>query len=125
MAMFRNAIVSLHIIEQEQTITSSQYLALVVLIAPYVYDRYVGLSTMMSNRPGKMQPVNNFSSYEIKFHDRIRNCEDILLEEDLGIAFLSCDPGRDRWNTVMVILLPRIYLDLHQIFHKICNILTF
>ena len=24
------------------------------------------------------------------------------MEETLGIAFLSCDPGRDRWNTVMV-----------------------
>ncbi|KAF3047831.1 hypothetical protein E8E11_009215 [Didymella keratinophila] len=23
------------------------------------------------------------------------------MEETLGIAFLSCDPGRDRWNTVM------------------------
>lgn len=24
------------------------------------------------------------------------------MEESLGVAFVSCDPGRDRWNTVMV-----------------------
>jgi hypothetical protein len=47
-------------------------------------------------------PINNFKSHEIRFSDQIRNCEDVILEETLGIAFLGCDPGRDRWNTVMV-----------------------
>jgi arylesterase/paraoxonase len=46
--------------------------------------------------------INNFKSHEIKFADQIRNCEDVIIEETLGIAFLGCDPGRDRWNTVMV-----------------------
>ncbi|EME85517.1 uncharacterized protein MYCFIDRAFT_130988, partial [Pseudocercospora fijiensis CIRAD86] len=31
----------------------------------------------------------------------IRNCEDIYLSQTHGYALLSCDPGRDSWNTVM------------------------
>jgi hypothetical protein len=72
------------------------------VIVPYMYDRYMGLSTLLSNTPERLERVYEFKSHEIKFPDRIRNCEDVLLEEELGIAFLSCDPGRDRWNTVMV-----------------------
>jgi arylesterase/paraoxonase len=67
--------------------------------APYIYDR---LSTVATNRPGTFVPISNFKSYEIRFADKIRNCEDVILEESLGVAFLGCDPGRDRWNTVMV-----------------------
>lgn len=44
----------------------------------------------------------NFSSYEVKFADQIRNCEDAVLVEARGIALLACDPGRETWNTVMV-----------------------
>ncbi|KAH6646168.1 putative paraoxonase [Truncatella angustata] len=43
----------------------------------------------------------NFTSYEVKFTDQIRNCEDVLLVETLGLALLACDPGRETWNTVM------------------------
>lgn len=46
--------------------------------------------------------VNTFKSHEVLFKDYVRNCEDVLMEESLGVAFVSCDPGRDRWNTVMV-----------------------
>ncbi|KAF2819976.1 calcium-dependent phosphotriesterase [Ophiobolus disseminans] len=78
-------------------------ISLVVLaaLAPWLYDRYIGLSTIVVNRPGKLLHVNGFKGYEVKFADRIRNCEDVVLEEELGVAILSCDPGRDRWNTVM------------------------
>ena len=72
------------------------------MTAPYLYDRYLTLSALLSNGPGRIQSVNNFQDYEIKFKDRLRNCEDVLVDENIGIAFLSCDPGRDRWNTVMV-----------------------
>lgn len=75
---------------------------MLAIAAPYLYERYVALSTIVSNRPGSLQKIYNIKSHEIRFHDRIRNCEDIILEEDIGVAFLSCDPGRDRWNTVMV-----------------------
>jgi arylesterase/paraoxonase len=67
-----------------------------------VYDRYIAACVLLANRPGKLQAVNGFKSYEIKFRDRIRNCEDVILEESEGVAILSCDAGRDRWNTVMV-----------------------
>lgn len=38
----------------------------------------------------------------MKFADKLRNCEDALLDEAMGLAILSCDVGRDKWNTVMV-----------------------
>lgn len=44
----------------------------------------------------------NIKERQIKFRDQIRNCEDVVLDEGAGVAILSCDPGRDRWNTVMV-----------------------
>lgn len=39
---------------------------------------------------------------EIKRLERFRNCEDIHMIEPSGVALISCDPGRDWWNTVMV-----------------------
>jgi hypothetical protein len=79
-----------------------QYLIALAIIAPYVYDRYVAFSAILANRPGSLQNLNRFKSHEVKFRDQLRNCEDVLLEEAMGIAFLSCNPGRDQWNTVMV-----------------------
>lgn len=69
----------------------------------------------MSNRPGKLQEVNVFKSLETKFQDEIRNCEDVILVEGKGVALLSCDPGRDRWNTVMVSLVPSYPISSHPI----------
>jgi arylesterase/paraoxonase len=66
-----------------------------------LYDRYVVFSNMFANRPGSLQHVNTFKSHSTKFADQIRNCEDVVLAEELGVAFLGCDPGRDTWNTVM------------------------
>ena len=60
----------------------------------------------MANRPGKFENVNKFKSHEVKFRDQLRNCEDVLFEEGMGIAFLSCNPERDQWNTVMVCSFP-------------------
>ncbi|KAF2438799.1 calcium-dependent phosphotriesterase [Karstenula rhodostoma CBS 690.94] len=77
-------------------------LALAVL-APYGWDRYLALSTIIANRPGHYTRIDTFKSHGIKFSDTsgVRNCEDVLLNEDLGVAIISCDVGRDRWNTVM------------------------
>lgn len=44
----------------------------------------------------------NFTSYDVKFTDQVRSCEDVVLIEDWGLALLVCDPGRETWNTVMV-----------------------
>jgi hypothetical protein len=71
-------------------------------VAPWLYDRYVAFSPMAASRPGSLQNLQTFASHEVKYQDRVRNCEDVIMEESLGVAFLSCDPGRDRWNTVMV-----------------------
>lgn len=71
-------------------------------MAPYIRDRYIALSILLANAPGRFEGSYSVKSYEIKFADQIRNCEDVVLEESLGIAFLGCDPGRDRWNTGMV-----------------------
>lgn len=61
---------------------------------------------MLANAPARIVNVSTFKSREVRFGDRIRNCEDVVLEEEVGVAFLSCDPGRDRWNTVMGIFQP-------------------
>lgn len=71
-------------------------------VAPWLFDRYTAFSPMAASRPGRFQNLQAFTSYEVKYQHSLRNCEDVILEETLGIAFLSCDPGRDRWNTVMV-----------------------
>lgn len=40
--------------------------------------------------------------YQVNLKDDVRNCEDILINEEEAFMLLSCDPGRDEWNTVMV-----------------------
>ncbi|EDU50102.1 hypothetical protein TUN199_07158 [Pyrenophora tritici-repentis] len=77
------------------------FLAALAALSPWVYDRYQALSAMLENRPGRLQNFNGFGSHEVKFRDELRNCEDVLVEENMGIAFLSCNPERDQWNTVM------------------------
>lgn len=84
-------------------LTSIQIQALAVAaVAPWLYDRYIAFAPMVASRPESFQNLQTFKSYEVKYQDRLRNCEDVIMEESLGIVFLSCDPGRDRWNTVMV-----------------------
>jgi arylesterase/paraoxonase len=56
---------------------------------------------MISNSPHRISPLSTFKSQGVKFADNIRNCEDGLIEEGMGLAILSCDAGRDRWNTVL------------------------
>jgi arylesterase / paraoxonase len=72
------------------------------VIVPYVADRRHSIALLYTNRPSQLQEVSAFKDYKIAFQDVVRNCEDVVLDEELGIAYFSCDPGRDRWNTVMV-----------------------
>ncbi|KAI7775767.1 hypothetical protein LA080_006399 [Diaporthe eres] len=77
---------------------------LVVLLAPLaalLAARVRVLSLAYFNAPARMPKYANFTSYEIKFADKIRNCEDAVLVETRGLALLACDPGRETWNTVM------------------------
>lgn len=77
---------------------------LVVLLAPLaalLVARARVLSLSYFNAQERMHRHANFSSYEVKFADQVRNCEDALLVETRSIALLACDPGRETWNTVM------------------------
>nr|WGU20919.1 crs8 [Clonostachys rosea] len=70
-------------------------------LCAFVYERANVVKTFYVNHPDRMARINATGSYEIKFQDRIRNCEDACLLEDKGLAILACDAGRDNWNTVM------------------------
>ncbi|KAK7419081.1 hypothetical protein QQX98_003583 [Neonectria punicea] len=76
------------------------------LLAPFLWPRVRVLSLFFQNAPEKLQRMNALDAVELKFADRVRNCEDALLLEDKGLAILGCDPGRERWNTVMGIFYP-------------------
>ncbi|KAI5459152.1 hypothetical protein BGZ63DRAFT_271711 [Mariannaea sp. PMI_226] len=75
-------------------------LLFVALLGPYLWTRIQVLSLFISNSPTKLERMSVIP-VGVKFADRIRNCEDALLVEEHGLAILSCDPGRDKWNTVM------------------------
>ncbi|CZT18696.1 uncharacterized protein RCC_04540 [Ramularia collo-cygni] len=74
---------------------------LTVLWASFMYYRANLLLTLYYNAPARLESINRIGNFEIRFTDLIRNCEDIYLDEKDGFALLSCDPGRDEWNTVM------------------------
>jgi arylesterase/paraoxonase len=41
-------------------------------------------------------------SYELRYTDNLRNCEDLVVDDKAGYVVFGCDEGRDVWNTVMV-----------------------
>ncbi|KAM5354879.1 hypothetical protein ACJ41O_001525 [Fusarium nematophilum] len=75
-------------------------------LAPSLYERLRLLPLFYSNTPQRLAKVNALGSYEIKFADQIRSCEDVLLIEEHHLAILACDVGRERLNTVMGISVP-------------------
>lgn len=83
-------------------LTLSQALVPIVLLSPLASDVVSYVRVTVTNAPSRMQRINALGDYEIKFADRIRNCEHSVLIEDKGVAILGCDPGRDWVNTVMV-----------------------
>ncbi|KAL2847511.1 hypothetical protein BJY01DRAFT_212460 [Aspergillus pseudoustus] len=88
----------------------SQLAFAVVLIAwslPWFQGRKHALTLLAKNKPENLPEINTFSSYSHKLINKVRNCEDgIIIEED-GFAILSCDSGRDLWNTVMGTFYPQ------------------
>lgn len=77
---------------------------MVFLLSPlytYVFARFRTLSVLVENAPHKLVEFNAFSDYDIRFRDELKNCEDAVIVQGKGAAILSCDPGRDSWNTVM------------------------
>lgn len=71
-------------------------------LSAFVYSRASLLRVFYSNAPGRLTHINNVKNLQVKFADQIRNCEDCAIDTHEGFALLSCDPGRDLWNTVMV-----------------------
>lgn len=72
------------------------------LLAVAVYSRIPLIQTFYYNHPDRLVEIDNIGPYEIKFSDKIRSCEDVILIESKGVAIVGCDAGRERWNTVMV-----------------------
>ncbi|KAI2463168.1 hypothetical protein F4781DRAFT_426575 [Annulohypoxylon bovei var. microspora] len=85
---------------------SAIFVIALAALLPTLYDSYIRLSIILNNAPGKLTHINHFKSSEIKFQDSVRSCEDALLIESKGLAILSCDTGRESYNTVMGIFLP-------------------
>ncbi|KAK5632761.1 hypothetical protein RRF57_008475 [Xylaria bambusicola] len=83
---------------------------LLALLSPFIYERAQTLSLFFTNAPHRLAKVNTFTSHEVRFADRIRSCEDILLVESKGIAIAACDPGRERYNTVMPVENGKLYV---------------
>ena len=67
-----------------------------------------------------VQLLPPYLKYEIKFADRVRSCEDVILLEDRGVAVMGCDPGRERYNTVMVSR-PAVILEINGVLLAICT----
>ncbi|KXJ89279.1 hypothetical protein Micbo1qcDRAFT_11766 [Microdochium bolleyi] len=85
-------------------------LPFLVLLAPWFWGRLQIIPLFWRNAPDSI-PRHNLigvgtENIAIKFADRVRSCEDVILLEDEGVAVIGCDPGRERWNTVMGIFLP-------------------
>ncbi|KAF4308393.1 Glycoside hydrolase family 16 [Botryosphaeria dothidea] len=61
----------------------------------------VGTLQLVTADPSTLQNVTVFKEQEVKYKDILKNCEDVIILEEQGVAILSCDPQRDAWNTVM------------------------
>lgn len=72
------------------------------MLGPYLADRYLIPVLLYKNYPSRLQSVSAFKDYKILFKDVVRNCEDTAIDEAQGVAFVTCDSGRDYWNTVLV-----------------------
>ncbi|KAH0383676.1 hypothetical protein KCU92_g5118, partial [Aureobasidium melanogenum] len=73
---------------------------------PHIYSRLSLLYTIeTTNDPAKLSTprgwITEKGSYEIKYANKLRNCEDLVVDDKAGYVVLGCDEGRDVWNTVM------------------------
>lgn len=83
-------------------LTTLQSAALAAAVSAFIYSRASMLHIFYANHPSRLPRINNVKNLQVKFADQIRYCEDMAIDTFEGRAILSCDPGRDRWNTVMV-----------------------
>ncbi|QDS75593.1 hypothetical protein FKW77_006300 [Venturia effusa] len=71
------------------------------IAGPFLVDHLYPAYLMIRNHPAVLKNVNKFSAYKVAFEDEVRNCEDVVMDENKGVVIFSCDAGRDKWNTVM------------------------
>lgn len=77
-------------------------MAVLSLMAALLYSRSGMLKMLHNDVSDDLQRVNNISTASVEFAGVVRNCEDVLFNEEGGWALLSCDHGRDTWNTAIV-----------------------
>ncbi|KAF4974812.1 hypothetical protein FZEAL_8336 [Fusarium zealandicum] len=104
--MFKTVAVSLNQVQSCEFADQLQSVAALAALFVPLYERSGVLPTFYKNAPARLSKVNTLGSYEIKFQDQMRSCEDVLLIEQHHLAIVACDAGRERWNTVMGISLP-------------------
>ncbi|KAF1812748.1 calcium-dependent phosphotriesterase [Eremomyces bilateralis CBS 781.70] len=85
--------------------TVAALLAIAAAFYPSIVGRYQTVRIILDNVPGKMIEVDQFAAKTIEFENVLRNCEDVIMVPEHKYAILSCDPGRDRWNTVLGIFI--------------------
>ncbi|KAI0160614.1 putative paraoxonase [Xylariaceae sp. FL1272] len=78
----------------------------IALLWSFLSPRIHTASIFYKNAPERFKGLRNIPNPIVKFGDRIRSCEDVILVESRRVAILGCDPGRERWNTVMGIFEP-------------------
>ncbi|KAH0029795.1 hypothetical protein KCU78_g3239, partial [Aureobasidium melanogenum] len=81
-------------------------LLVVAACIPHIYSRLSLLYTIeTTNDPARLSTprgwITEKGNYEIKYANKLRNCEDLVVDEKAGYVVLGCDEGRDVWNTVM------------------------
>ncbi|GAB7351824.1 hypothetical protein MBLNU459_g2389t1 [Dothideomycetes sp. NU459] len=72
-------------------------IATFALILYLIVPRAVTILGLERHAPSRLQRWSSLNA-TIRFIE-LKNCEDALMHE--GISILSCDSGRDKWNTVM------------------------
>ncbi|KAK8249550.1 hypothetical protein IWZ00DRAFT_506888 [Phyllosticta capitalensis] len=81
-------------------LSTAVFLGLVAFLWPQI-SVLLETQKLSAITPDKLTKVNAFKEHEVKFRDLLKNCEDVILVEEQQVALLSCDTGRDNWNTVM------------------------
>ncbi|THY72834.1 hypothetical protein D6C86_08553 [Aureobasidium pullulans] len=81
-------------------------LLLIAACVPHIYTRLSLLYNLETiNHPSKITTSRGWmaekGNYEIKYADKLRNCEDLVVDDQAGYVVIGCDEGRDVWNTVM------------------------
>ncbi|KAF2157252.1 calcium-dependent phosphotriesterase [Myriangium duriaei CBS 260.36] len=76
-------------------------LLIIAIISPQLYQQGHLFWAFRKNAPSTLERRHMPYQFEVKLADKVKNCEDHVLDEQSGWAILSCDFSRDKWNAVM------------------------